>query len=93
MSEEILEQTAPAEKKGLIQKILENKLLVFLPAAMVVLAIILGYFADIISPFLSGVPFRYLFKIIYVSYKFLFSWVRSKYYITRSLISNSGYMI
>ena len=64
MSEEILEQTAPAEKKGLIQKILENKLLVFLPAALVLVAIALGYFADILSPFLSGVPFRYLFKMM-----------------------------
>jgi len=69
MSEEkILEQEAPTlEKKGLMDKLAENKLLVFLPAAVAVLAILMGYFTVILSPIISGMPFKYVITTIFSS--------------------------
>lgn len=67
MSEEkILEQKAPTlEKKGFMDKLAENKLLVFLPAAVAVLAILIGYFTVIFSPIISGMPFKFIITTLF----------------------------
>lgn len=62
MSEEqILQQETPAaEKESFLKKILEHKLLIFLPAAVAVLAILMGYFTEIFGIVISGMPFKYI---------------------------------
>ena len=69
MSEElILEQVeTPAKKETALTKLGENKLLIFLPAAVAVVAILMGYFTLILSPILSGMPFKYIITNIFSS--------------------------
>lgn len=67
MSEEqILQQDAPAAKKeGPFKKLAENKLLIFLPAAVAVLAVLMGYFTEFLAPILTGMPFKYIISNIF----------------------------
>ena len=67
MSEEqILEQVeTPAKKENFLTKLGENKLLIFLPAAVAVLAILMGYFTVILTPIVSGAPFKYIITTVF----------------------------
>ncbi len=67
-NEEILQETAQTEsapKEGLMKKIMGSNLLVFLPAAVAVVAILLGYFSlcfGYIINLISGLPFKYMIQ-------------------------------
>ena len=83
MSEEqILEQVeTPAKKENALTKIAEHKLLIFLPAALAVVAILLGYFVSFL-PLVTGT----------ISYGFDFlKWNISNY--ISGLFSNTGSFI
>lgn len=67
MSEEqILQQETPAaEKESLFKRIAEHKLLIFLPAAVAVLAILMGYFTEIFGIIISGMPLKYIISNLF----------------------------
>lgn len=73
MSEEILQEAAEATqepKESFFKKIMGSNLLVFLPAAVTVVAILLGYFAGILAPiinWISGLNFQYVFQSLITS--------------------------
>lgn len=64
MSEEQILET-PEKKENFLTKIAEHKLLIFLPAAVAVLAVLMGYFTVILAPIISGMPFRHMITNIF----------------------------